>query len=182
MSAGAPSATAEPTLRRLIVYGLLFALVTIAAIGVAGLLGRLLTLRAELVTGDVQGLARSLAFTLIAGPLTAVLWWVLWRRAGLSGERGSLTWGLYVTAMSVVSLITAASALLAAGADLAAGTWQPRLAATGVVPAAPGGTLHFRLWSGRWAERSSGGGDTGCRHPFARGCRQRRSCRAPACL
>ena len=119
MSAGAPSATAEPTLRGLIVYGLLFALVTIAAIGVAGLLGRLLTLRAELVTGDVQGLARSLAFTLIAGPLTAVLWWVLWRRAGLSGERGSLTWGLYVTAMSVVSLITAASALLAAGADSA---------------------------------------------------------------
>ncbi len=74
MSAGAGSGPAQRTVRRLIVYILLFALVVVAAVGLSGLLGRLLAAGAALAAGDVAGLARSLAFALIGGPLAAVLW------------------------------------------------------------------------------------------------------------
>ena len=68
-TAPAPAAgSAQPTVRRLIVYTLLFALVVVTAIGLSGLLGRLLGAGTVLVAGDVAGLARSLAFTLIGGP------------------------------------------------------------------------------------------------------------------
>ena len=48
----APAAgSAQPTVRRLIVYTLLFALVVVAAIGLSGLLGRLLGAGTVLVGG-----------------------------------------------------------------------------------------------------------------------------------
>ncbi len=124
---------AVPAVRRLIIHVLLFALVVIGAIGLAGLLGRLLNVGIELVAGDTAGLARSLAFALIGGPLAGLLWWLVWRRAGMPAERRSLAWGLYVAGMSVVSVVTFGSSLLSAASDLISGSWHPQTAATGIV-------------------------------------------------
>ncbi|TDW30752.1 DUF5671 domain-containing protein [Cryobacterium psychrophilum] len=140
MSAEADSSaetTTQPTARRVVVFTLLFALVIIAAIGLAGLLNRLLDRSDLLVSNDVPGLARALAFTLIAGPLAAVLWWVQWRRLG-NAERASVAWGLYVALMSTVSLIVFSSALLVTAAALVRSDWQPNAFATGLV------------WAGVW--------------------------------
>ena len=98
--------SAQGTVRRLIVYTILFVLVTITAIGVAQLLERLLPVGTDLVRGS-DGLALSLSFALIGGPLAAVLWWVVWRRLADAAERASLAWGLYLAAMYTVSLIVA---------------------------------------------------------------------------
>ena len=127
------SGSAQGTVRRLIVYTILFALVTIAAIGVAGLLERLLGFGSPFVFGGTADLARSLAFALIGGPLAAVLWWAVWRRLRDESERASLAWGLYVAAMCAVSLIVATSALVGTATALVDGRWQPGTFATGVV-------------------------------------------------
>ncbi|TFD77376.1 hypothetical protein E3T48_09025 [Cryobacterium fucosi] len=127
-----------PTVRRIILFTLLFALVVIAAIGLSGLLGRLLDAGNALASSDVTGLARSLAFTLIAGPFATVLWWLLWRRMG-QDERSSLAWGLYLAGMSTVALVTASATLLTTAAALVRSDWQPRTFATGVV------------WAGVWS-------------------------------
>lgn len=121
---------AQPAVRRLIVYILLFALVLVAAAGVSGLLGRLLGAGTVLVAGDVAGLARSLAFALIGGPMAAVLWWFVWRRLEDAAERLSVGWGLYLAGMYSVSLITATTALLGTLASLIGGEtqgWQQSL-------------------------------------------------------
>jgi len=141
----APAAPTVPTptgslatLRRLILYVLLFALVVIAASGVSGLLERLFRTATTLVSGDVTGLALSLAFTLIGGPLALLLWWFVWRRLDDEAERRAPGWGLYLTGMYAVSLIIASTSLL----DLATsfiGTQEsqwPSPLATGVVWAA----------------------------------------------
>ncbi|WP_285319736.1 DUF5671 domain-containing protein [Pseudarthrobacter sp. lyk4-40-TYG-27] len=100
------------TLRRLIMYGLLFAVVVIAASGLGGLLERLFRTATTLVSGDVAGLALSLAFTLIGGPLALLLWWLVWRRLDDEAERTAAGWGFYLTGMYAVSLIIATTSLL----------------------------------------------------------------------
>lgn len=132
--AAAPAAgSAQRTVRRLIVYTILFALVTVAAIGLGGLLERVLEAGTPLVGGGIAGLALSLAFALIGGPLAAVLWWVLWRRLSDEAERSSLAWGLYLAAMYLVSLIVSTTALLATASSLVGGRWLPGDFATGAV-------------------------------------------------
>ncbi|WP_231556373.1 DUF5671 domain-containing protein [Cryobacterium sp. MLB-32] len=133
-----PVTTPQPTARRVVVLILLFALVVTAAVGLSGLLGRVLDSSTVIATNDVSSLARSLAFTLIAGPLAAVLWWAQWRRIG-DDERGSVAWGLYVAGMSSVALITFSVSLLTAAALVVRGDGQPGLFATGIV------------WAGVWA-------------------------------
>jgi hypothetical protein len=71
--------------RRLIVFVMLFVLVTVGAVGLSGLLGRLfdalpgnLPGGVDALAGDAtSGLAQALAVTLIGGPLGAVLWWAV---------------------------------------------------------------------------------------------------------
>ncbi|MDR7080987.1 hypothetical protein J2X01_000256 [Arthrobacter ginsengisoli] len=138
MSVDSAAGSAQRAVRRLITYLLLFALVVIAAVGLSGLLERLLESGTELATADVAGLARSLAFALVGGPLAALLWWVVWRRLGDETERASVGWGLYVTAAYVLSLILALSNLLSTLATLIGGQslqWRSSLA-TGLVWAA----------------------------------------------
>jgi len=130
---------AQRTVRRLIVYILLFALVAIGATGLSGLLSRLLETGTALASEDVAGLARSLAFTLIGGPLAALLWWAVWRRLADPAERSSLAWGLYLAGMYTVALVLSASALLGTALQLIDGTWQPSDFSTGLV------------WAGVWA-------------------------------
>ena len=138
MTADSVVGSAQRTVRRLITYLLLFALVVIAAVGLSGLLGRLLAGGTELATGDVAGLARSLAFALIGGPLAALLWWGVWRRLDDETERASIGWGLYVAGMYVVALVLSTSNLLSTLATLIGGQslqWRLSLA-TGLVWAA----------------------------------------------
>ncbi|MGR0218509.1 DUF5671 domain-containing protein [Agromyces sp. ZXT2-6] len=127
---------AQGTVRRLIVYGLLFVLVVITATGVAGLLGRLLDAGTPLARGGAADLALWLAFALIGGPLAALLWWAVWRRLADEAERSSLAWGLYLAGMYTVSLIVATSALLAAATAAVAGRWLSAELATGLTWAA----------------------------------------------
>ncbi|MFE8887835.1 DUF5671 domain-containing protein [Pseudarthrobacter enclensis] len=149
----APAAVTSPpsqggalaSLRRLIMYALLFALVVIAASGVGGLLERLFQTASVLASGDVQGVALSLAFTLVGGPLALLLWWFAWRRLDDPAERTAAGWGLYLTAMYAVSLIIATTSLLAMAVsfiDTRESQWQPPLA-TGLV------WLGIWLWH-RW--------------------------------
>ncbi len=119
------------TLRRLILYVLLFALVVIAASGVSGLLERLFRASSVLVTGDPASLALPLAFTLIGGPLALLLWWFAWRRLDDAAERTAAGWGLYLSGMYAVSLIIATTSLLnlvTSFIDTQASQWQSPLA------------------------------------------------------
>ncbi|WP_104061311.1 DUF5671 domain-containing protein [Arthrobacter sp. 4R501] len=109
--------SAQLTLRRLILYVLLFALVVIAAVGLSGLLERLFRTGAVLASTDVAGVARSLAFTLIGGPLAALLWWVVWKRLDDGAERSSVGWGLYLSAVYAVSLMASVTAFLGMAAS-----------------------------------------------------------------
>jgi hypothetical protein len=113
-----PSSPALPTVRRLVVFVLLFVLVVIGASGLAGLLDRLFASGAALAGNDVGSLARSLAFGLVGGCMAAVLWWLAWRRQGEEAERSSVAWGLYVAGVYTVALVTAVAALLGAASML----------------------------------------------------------------
>ncbi|MDE8668843.1 DUF5671 domain-containing protein [Pseudarthrobacter sp. H3Y2-7] len=113
-----PAGSAQATLRRLILYVLLFALVVITAVGLSGLLERLFSTGALVAAADVETVARSLAFTLVGGPLAALLWWLVWRRLDDAAERGSAGWGVYLSAVYLVSLIAAVTGLLAAASSL----------------------------------------------------------------
>lgn len=152
MSAPAAGA-AQRTVRRLIMYVLLFALVIVAAVGLGGLLGRLLTAGTALAADDVAGLARSLAFALIGGPIAAILWRVVWRRLGEEAERSPAGWGLYVAGAYVLSLVIAVSNLLDTLSSVVGGQrlqWRLSLAA-GVVWAA---VWFWHRWMWRHARKS----------------------------
>ncbi|WP_091708326.1 DUF5671 domain-containing protein [Microbacterium sp. cf046] len=123
---------AQTVVRRIIVFVILFALVVIAAIGLSGLIERVIGAGSALIVDD-SGLARSLAFTLIAGPLAGLLWWWQRRRLADPAERASLVWALYLTAMSLTSLIVATVDLASAAAAGIDGQWRPADVATGVV-------------------------------------------------
>ncbi|OOP65242.1 hypothetical protein BMF89_00320 [Arthrobacter sp. SRS-W-1-2016] len=109
--------SAQLTLRRLILYALLIALVVIGAVGLSGLVERLLSTGAVVASNDVAGLARSLAFTLIGGPLAAILWWVVWKRLDDPMERASAGWSLYLAGVYAVSLIASVTAFLGMAAS-----------------------------------------------------------------
>ncbi|WP_346960728.1 DUF5671 domain-containing protein [uncultured Arthrobacter sp.] len=111
--AGPVTGSAQAKVRRLIVFVLLFALVMIAANGLSGLVERLLRAGQVLAGEGIAGLALSLAFTLIGGPLAALLWWLVWRRLDEPAERAAPSWGLYVAAVYTYSLIMSVTALLA---------------------------------------------------------------------
>ncbi|NVM95868.1 DUF5671 domain-containing protein [Arthrobacter wenxiniae] len=104
--------SAQLVLRRIILYALLFALVMIGTVGLSGLVERLLSTGAVMASNDVAGLARSLAFTLIGGPLAAGLWWVVWKRLDDPVERSSAAWGLYLGGVYAVALIASVTAFL----------------------------------------------------------------------
>lgn len=126
-SSGGPEGSA----RRIVLYALLFLLVTLAAVGIAGLLGLLLPDGTDIAGSNTLELARSLAFTLIAGPLTAGLWAYLWNRVD-PAERASVGWPLYLSAMGLVSLIVATTTLLSTASQWVAGDWHGRTFAVGI--------------------------------------------------
>lgn len=122
-SAPVQASGAGATVRRIVIYVLLLILVITAAIGLAGLLGRLIDTSGRTVF-ELDSLSRSLAFALIAGPLALVLWWLSWRRLSEQDERRSLWWGLYLTIAYTISLTTATFALLSFLASLLNPEWS----------------------------------------------------------
>ena len=137
----APRASAAPVLRRVVVYGILFVLVLLLAGGLADLLGRLFDVvtGTSVIGGDTAGLAVSLSFTLIGGPLAALLGWFAWRRLADRPEQESLAWALYAVGMCTVALVVASTALFSALSAAVRGDDATAEAATGVV------------WAGVWA-------------------------------
>lgn len=129
----AASGGAVQTVRRVITYILLFVMIMLASIGLSGLLTRLLDLGNDIISDDSSGLAEALAFTLIAGPLAAVLWWLVWRGLSDERDRASVGWALYLVFASTVALVVAASSLLSAAASLVGGGWVTGEFATGLV-------------------------------------------------
>ena len=121
------------SVRRIIVYGVLFVLVCLAAGGIGDLLTRLIDSGRMLFGDDVSGLAVTLAFTFIAGPLAALLWWFAWRANTAQRERMAVSWGLYTVAMSTVALIAATTALLQSASSLVDGSWEPAAFSSAVV-------------------------------------------------
>jgi len=109
--AGRTATSDVTTLRRVFQYLLLYGLLVIVAIGISGLLGRLLETDV-LVTGDESALARDLTFALVGGPLfVAVALWSRRRLAEDAGEARSFGWAAYVTAASLTSLLLAMTGL-----------------------------------------------------------------------
>ncbi|MGO4785039.1 DUF5671 domain-containing protein [Cryobacterium sp. W22_MBD10_FK3] len=133
--------SAAPVVTRVVIYTILFVLVVLTASGLADLLGRVFDmLTGELIYGtDTVGLAVSLTFTLVAGPLAAILGWLAWRRLAGLPERESLAWALYLVGICTVALIVLTTALLTAVAGAVTGDDGTTEAATGLV------------WAGVWA-------------------------------
>ncbi len=126
-------------LRRIFQYLLLYGLAVIVAIGVAGLLGRLLE-AAPLARSDQAELARDLAFTVVGVPLfTGVALWSRRKIAGDAAEARSLGWACYVTAASLTSLVMAMT-----GAD------QVLRWATGLEDYSGRALAQFLVWGGVW--------------------------------
>lgn len=113
-----------PTVRRLVLYILLFVLVTLAAVGAAGLLGLLLDPGNDEGSGRTSNLARSLAFVIIAGPLALLLWRSLAKRLLDPLESAATAWGLYLAAMYSTSLVVASTGLFTLLGNLLAGHTQ----------------------------------------------------------
>ncbi len=91
--------------RRFFQLGLLFALVVISAIGLSGLLGRLLHIGTS-VTSDRAALALDSSFTVVGIPLLFLV--ATWTRKTITkdpSEKESMGWNLYLTAISILALV-----------------------------------------------------------------------------
>lgn len=138
---------AQPTLRRVFQYVVLFGLVVIVGIGLSGLLEPLFD-GASFVTGSRNALARSLAFTFVGVPiLIGVALWTRRRFAASRDEGDTIEWGLYITGASITALaVSMASALeileWAFGNTTYDGGPVARLLVWGVIWA-----IHYRLSS-----------------------------------
>ena len=116
-----PAGSATTTLRRVIVYLLLFIVMAVAATGVGGLLDRLFTEADVLAETGSSSLALPLALTLVGGPLAVLLFRALWARLHEPPEHSSAAWGLYVSGMYLLSLLVSTSYVFGSMAALAAG-------------------------------------------------------------
>lgn len=125
--------TADQTtgsVRRVFWYGLLAAVMVMAAIGVAGLITA--AIPTDLLVGDGgRDLARSLALVVVAGPTALLLWTAQLRRLrGSANERSSIGWALYLPVMVTVALITVVVSAIETSIWLA-GTGDPAPEAVG---------------------------------------------------
>lgn len=129
----APATGGVQTVRRLITYLLLFIMVVVAAIGLIGLLERVLEFGGTLAYSGSDSLAQSLAFSLIAGPLAAVLWWLVWRESAMARDRASVAWPLYLILTSTVAILTFTTALFGWASAFIRDEWQASSLATAIV-------------------------------------------------
>ena len=98
-------------LKQFFQYSVLFGLLTITAVGLAGLLGRIFN-SATFVLADQSALARYSAFVIVGIPiLIGVSSWLRRQHLQNAEEKDSLAWNFYLTLVLVISLIAWASAL-----------------------------------------------------------------------
>jgi len=96
--------------RRFFQYLLLFGLLVVVGVGLAGLLGRLL--EDDVLVHSETALARNLAFTVVGVPLLGVVaWWSRRRLAEDPAEARSLGWVFYASLASLTSLLLAMTGL-----------------------------------------------------------------------
>lgn len=96
--------------RRFFQYLLLYGLLVVVGVGLAGLLGRLL--EGDVLVASETALARDLAFTVVGLPLLgAVAWWSRRRLAEDPTEARSLGWVFYSTLATLTSLLLAMTGL-----------------------------------------------------------------------
>ncbi|PWB96089.1 hypothetical protein DF220_11925 [Salinibacterium hongtaonis] len=132
----APAPGGVHTLRRVIAYSLLALFVSLAAVGVSGLIDELIPAP---VFGDREiarsntTLAQPLAFTLIAGPFGALVFWLVRRWLTSFNDRSSVLWPVYLIGMHTASLMVAAFALLGVAASAVRGDGHLAQLSTGVV-------------------------------------------------
>lgn len=106
-SHGAPSSF---SIRRLFQYALLFGLLSVSAVGVAGLIGRLFDL-GHVIAENRTDLARDITFSIVGIPLYLLVG--RWTKRTLSAdpsERRSVAWNLYLSVVSLTALITTMTA------------------------------------------------------------------------
>ncbi|WP_300007545.1 DUF5671 domain-containing protein [Pseudonocardia sp.] len=128
------------TVRQLFQYLLLYGLLVTVAVGLSGLLGRLVEAEV-LVRSDRVELARDLAFTVVGGPLLVVV--ALWSRRNLArdpGEARSPGWVFFATAACLTALVMAMT-----GLDQAL-RW-----ATGLADHDGRAVARALVWGGLWA-------------------------------
>lgn len=102
----------EGGVRRFFQLLLLFALTIVSAVGVSGLLGRLIRIN-DVLNTDRGNLALESAFTAVGVPLLAVIF--LWTRSSIAKDREelqTLIWDIYLTLISIISLIVVIDAQL----------------------------------------------------------------------
>lgn len=128
-----PAVGGAHTVRRVFTYILLTLFVSIAASGLSGLLERVFTASRTTVNYDNFGLATSLASALIAGPLAAVLWWLIWRDSASAKDRASVAWPVYLVIMSTVAFLIFTIALFLWIAHAVTGDARPDGLALGIV-------------------------------------------------
>ncbi|MBC7291688.1 MAG: hypothetical protein H5T83_10230 [Actinotalea sp.] len=127
------------SVRRFFQYALLYGLLLVVAIGVTGLLVRLVE-SPPTVFGDDTDLARSLTFTVVGMPMLAgvVLWTrVLHRRD--PAERDAPGWAVYLTVAGLTALVMAMADLHGVVSPAVTGRW------------APDAGVAFLVWGGIWA-------------------------------
>lgn len=138
-----PAPLARPagrSTRRGFQYLLLFVLLMVGGLGLAGLLDALLAQGTDLAASD-ESLARSIAFTVIGVPLLAAV--ALWTRRTLTGrpdEQRSPAWLLFLTVSGLVSLLIALVALHAVLSSV-----------VGLQDFDPTATANAVVWTGAWA-------------------------------
>lgn len=126
--------------RRFFQYLLLFGLLVVAAVGLAGLLARAVETGTVAERGEVD-LARSLAFTVVGLPLfAATAVWSARRLRSDPGEARSLGWAFYAT----VAPITALAVTMTAAHDVL--TW-----AFGLDRYDAAALAQLVVWGGAWA-------------------------------
>ena len=129
------------SLRHFFQYGLLFAMLAVAAAGLAGLTTRLFSLGQDVVS-DPIALARDVSFTVVGVPVVAAL--SMWIRKQFDSdltEAHSLSFGLFLTAASTTTL---AMSMIAAYEIL---TW-----ATGLTTDWRGPAARLIVWGAVWIE------------------------------
>lgn len=129
--------------RRLFQYAITYVAFVVAAVGLSGILGDLLSDAAARGSAELAG---SLAMTVVAVPVYVALARWVWRTLlADAAERNGAGWTLYLNAALVTALVSAIGSAFIAANDLIEGTWRsPGLAA--LIVWTVGWSAHWFAW------------------------------------
>ena len=100
----------DNSLKQFFQYFLLFGLTTVVAVGLAGLIGRMLS-QANFVVVDQAALARNISFVVVGLPiLIGLVVWLKNQHQANESEKKSFAWGFYLTVILTISLLISLTA------------------------------------------------------------------------